>query len=61
MNQQFVAKKNIDLVIDGLENFLQQMIRSQQFNAADMKNLMEPIFDRAGYRDLRHGGGPPSA
>ena len=47
----FVSKKNIDLVIDGLENFLQQTIRAQQFSAVDMKNFMEPIFSRASYRD----------
>ena len=55
MKQKLVAARDIDLVLDGLQKYFRQMLDAQQFNAVDMKNLMEPIFDRAGYRQR-----PPS-
>ena len=57
MKPKFVARRDIDLVLDGLKKYFQLLMQTQKFSAEDMKNFMEPIFERAGYRDQMHGGG----
>ena len=53
MKMQFAEPKDIKLVLAGLGQFFQQMQSEQKFTAEDMKNFMEPIFDKAGYRSAR--------
>ena len=52
-----VAAENIDAVINGFKNFLKHSIETNNFDVIEMKNFMEPIFSRAGYRDRRSNGG----
>ena len=50
MRPTFVARNNIEQVIDGFRRYYEHMIQVQQFNAVEMKNFMEPIFEHTGYR-----------
>lgn len=38
------------LVVDGCREFLKRVEEQQALDIAEMKNFMEPIFERAGYR-----------
>ncbi len=44
-------KKDISVVIEGLEKYLKHMTESNQFNIREFMNFMEPIFKNAGYRE----------
>ena len=44
---------NRNAVVDGFKQFLQHAIDTQSFDVAELKNFMEPIFKRAGYRICR--------
>ena len=50
MRPTFVAQKDIKQVTDGLEAFYQKCLESEEFNADNMLEFMEPIFKSAGYR-----------
>lgn len=45
-----VTSKNIETVIGALEEYLQRIIQTTQFNLQDFFNFMEPKFAEAGYR-----------
>ncbi len=53
LKQNFVSKDDINLVLAGLGEFFRQMQANQKFTAGDLKDFMEPIFERAGYRAAR--------
>ncbi len=46
-----VPQKNIDAVVNALEEFHNRMVETQQFNLQEFFNFMEPKFAEAGYRD----------
>lgn len=46
-----VPQKNIDAVVNALEEFHNRMVETQQFNLQEFFNFMEPKFTEAGYRD----------
>ena len=50
MRPKFVAQTYVKQVLDGLEAFYQKCLETDEFNADDMLNFMEPIFTNAGYR-----------
>ena len=54
LQKYFVPKKDIDLVVDGLNKYFQRMVETHTFNPLEMKNFMEPIFTEAGYRRYDH-------
>ena len=66
MKKNFVPQKDIDLVVDGLNKYLLHMVQTKAFNPLEMKNFMEPIFTKAGYRqtelenNLNRGGEVPN-
>lgn len=41
-------------VIDGFQKCFQRMSETRRFDPNELKNFMEPIFERAGYRRLRN-------
>ena len=45
-----VEKNDISLVVNGCKEFLKRVEEQQALDIDDMKNFMEPIFERAGYR-----------
>ena len=45
-----VTSKNIETVTGALEEYLQRIIQTTQFNLQDFVNFMEPKFTEAGYR-----------
>ena len=51
-----VTSKNIETVTGALEEYLQRIIQTTQFNLQDFVNFMEPKFTEAGYRDLPRQG-----
>ena len=50
MRKDFVPKKDIDLVVDGLNKYFMHMTQMEEFSPLEMKESMEPIFTAAGYR-----------
>ncbi len=58
MKQNLVSRRNINFVLDGFQKFFQRCLSTGGLNSLEMKNFMEPIFARVGYRDPLHGGGP---
>ena len=55
MRPKFVAQTDVKHVLDGLEAFYQKCVETEEFNADDMFNFMEPIFTEAGYRQPTAG------
>ncbi len=47
-----VEEKDIRLIVDGLNEFIDRVEKDQTLDIDAMKNFMEPIFEQAGYRDL---------
>ena len=58
--KQLANAKDIKQVLDGLQQFYNRMIQTQQFNAVEMKNFMEPIFEQADYRRQLPAGSSPN-
>ncbi|MBQ9479382.1 MAG: hypothetical protein IJU71_07505 [Selenomonadaceae bacterium] len=53
-----VTEENIRAVLDGFKDYIENAKQAQAFDVIGLKNFMEPIFERAGYRDpVPNGGG----
>lgn len=50
MRRQCVAQQDINRVGDGFQKYFQHMIQAREFDPAELKEFMEPIFEAAGYR-----------
>lgn len=47
------AEQKISLIMNGFEEFLEHVIKAQNFSLKDFLSFMEPKFVKAGYRDTR--------
>ena len=56
IDRNAVADEDIQRVVDGFKLYMQYAIDTGSFDVEDMKNYMEPIFERAGYRSTQVGG-----
>ena len=54
LKNNLVAQKNIELVLGGFQQFYQHMMQTQSFDPIEMRNFMDPIFERAGYRSFNN-------
>lgn len=52
-----VPQQNIDTVVGALEEYLERIVQTTQFNLQDFVNFMEPKFAAAGYRTPTNDGG----
>ena len=56
MRPTFVDQRAVNYVIDGLQKFYLHCAETKEFSAEEMINFMEPIFERAGYRNFDMSG-----
>lgn len=54
-----VTEENIRAVLNGFKEYTERAVKAQAFDVIGLKNFMEPIFEREGYRDPapNRGGG----
>ena len=50
-----VTDDDIQSVIDGFKHYMQHAIETSNFNVAELKKFMEPIFVESGYRSTQGG------
>ena len=50
-----VTDDDIQSVVDGFKHYIARAAETSSFDVEDMKNYMEPIFERAGFRSTRDG------
>ena len=56
---EVVDQKAVSAVVDGFKMFYNHVIETKKFDVIELKNFMEPIFKKAGYRNVeptRRGG-----
>ena len=56
INRNNVADEDVQRVVDGFKHYMQHAIETNDFSVAELKNFMEPIFERAGFRSTQGGG-----
>ena len=52
-----VKKSDIELVTNALWQYFEHMKKTRKVNLKEFVNFMEPIFDKAGYRQNPKGEG----
>ncbi len=57
MMHNAIDDQDIHRVIDGFIDFFRQNVNNPNFEFAELKKLMEPIFRKTGYRSTQGGGG----
>ena len=56
MMHNAVSDQDIQRIVDGFIDFFRQNFNNPQFEFSELKDFMEPIFRKTGYRATQGGG-----
>ena len=55
LEQNLVDDKDIQIVLEGFQDYMNRNVRAKQFHIGELELFMEPIFEHAGYRSTQGG------